>query len=274
MVDYRKHEHSDHVGDTQNDLVGAGRSVVDAVYNKYLPLCGTYCRAVGYFSVESLKVGAEPYATFFQNNGTMRLLYGTYIGGSLNDAGRLNSEAVLQIEQTLEQNLHLADLLRRYPAEAFYVLHSRGRIAVKRVESTKVQKLSEHDPIYHEKLGIFIGDSSRVAFIGSANETVSAITGRNFELTYVIKDHTAVCEIVERFNQMWEGEISGWRVVETHAIDSYTSETGASGRVNIDAIRLGWVGRDISDLRPDPTAEAVRLSLGVSVEKMQELLRT
>jgi superfamily II DNA or RNA helicase len=187
----------------------------------YRPLLGCavrYDRAVGYFSSSTLRTCATELRGFVGRNGRIRLVVGCLVS-------KADIEALLQqgLAEDAAEKIFLRDeFLRRLDeiersdravAQAFARLVAAG-VAELRFAFRK-------DGIYHEKFGIFEdGEGVKIAFIGSINETASALTrGVNHESFSVYQSTEPMFyaaygyRLEEKFEELWNGRTVNTRVV-------------------------------------------------------------
>lgn len=176
-----------------------------------------YDRAVGFFSAGMLSIAAQGLSALIENDGTMRLI----IGGELDEPDfraieegyellNISARFGIQIARTID---NIEDALFQRRLEALSWLVGSGRLAIKIALKQR--------GMYHEKIGILTDKADdKVVFVGSANETVSALLPDfNFESINVfeywrpeLKPHCDPYMI--GFEKLWAN-----RAKRTHVID-------------------------------------------------------
>src|SRR5262249_25508023 len=144
------------------------------LYEKCLPLCSRFDRAVGFFASSAFAVCPGAFRQFFQNRGRIRMVCSPVLDRGDIDAIYRGYRERAQIIRTPSLDLLVGD--------GREVIQTRARltswlVATGRLEIRIALRESNYrNHIYHEKLGLF-GDRSDdwVAFAGSANESLSGI---------------------------------------------------------------------------------------------------
>lgn len=193
------------------------QSVMDDFYRPLLTNACSYSRAVGYFSAGTLLACARELATFIGNAGEIRLVVGCFISEeelASVPVGDLEQSERLVLRQQLEAELKQLEELDLTAAAFFAKLVSSG--------IAKLRFAVRTAGIYHEKFGVFVdAGGQRVAFIGSANETLAALTaGGNHESISVFSSlereiYDAYGMPLEtRFEDLWQGKTKLTRIYE------------------------------------------------------------
>lgn len=168
-----------------------------------------YKRAVGYFSAQMLCHAAQGLAALYENGGQCQLVIGDPLDDDEYDAvkkGYNHKRLYERIESTL--NAHIYDSehpLYKNRLALIGALTARGLLEIKFAYRSR--------GMYHDKSGVFIdAESNRIAFSGSANETVSALLPENnIESIFAYPSwRTEVyalygAEIEERLERLWNG---------------------------------------------------------------------
>jgi len=128
-----------------------------------------YSRAVGYFSSSALEAFGVPLADFVKRDGRIRLVTSVELSASDLEAIRSGTHRQDVCEHRLER------IIDEEFAEGVGDGTARlGRlIELNRLE-IRIAVPKEGTGIYHEKIGIFVGDGVYVAFTGSSNESRNA----------------------------------------------------------------------------------------------------
>ena len=152
----------------------------DLVNDFYVPCLNRsvlYQRAVGYFTSTSLAVAASGIANLIHTGGKIQLIASpelTIEDIEAIDKGQATNEDI--INQAANRSFtEIKDMLIKDRLEALAWMVSTGSLAVKlALRVSKSGKLMSG--IYHEKIGVFSDNyGNQVAFIGSGNETGSAL---------------------------------------------------------------------------------------------------
>jgi superfamily II DNA or RNA helicase len=186
----------------------------DALAAFFLPAfaaASRYDRAVGYFSSSALECFAEPFGRFVQFGGTVRLITSVELREADVEIIRsgVGGEALCaeRISEIIDREFGdgtVSNGLRRLGA-----LLEAGRLEI------KIATPSEGRGIYHEKVGVFFGDSDDefVAFSGSTNESREALV-HNYECIDVYPSWEAPSRAQRKkvhFDALWEGVAPGAR---------------------------------------------------------------
>lgn len=194
---------------------------VDVLNEFYRPLLRhavRYDRAVGYFSSSTLRSCADELKDFIRNDGRIRFVVGCLI--SQNDIEALRQQGLSEDEAEraflrtiLLEQLEALEESDIKSAQTFAKLVASGVVELKFA-------LRSHG-IYHEKIGLFEdADGLKVAFIGSMNETESALTqGLNHESFSVYQSVEPMfyaaygAELERRFEDLWSGRTKNTRIL-------------------------------------------------------------
>ena len=191
----------------------------DVMATFYRPILGrsiSYRRAVGYFSAAALLACARELAHFIKGGGSIKFIVGCFVS-------RQEIEAVpLEQRDELEQEIIRQELIKQL--QALEEIDFDAATLLARLLSSGVAELRvavRKNGLYHEKYGIFEDFyGSKIAFIGSANETLAALTqGSNHESfsaysssePHIYQSYGAVLEA--RFEKLWTGGSKGTRVL-------------------------------------------------------------
>lgn len=205
-LNFRRHYDSD-----EHDVLGE-------FYRPALASAVRYDRAVGYFSSSTLRGCSMELRNFVGRSGKIRLVVGCLISNT--DIEALTYQGLAQDEA--EKAVLRAEFIRqldeiersdRTAAEAFAKLVAAG--------IAELRFAFRSEGIYHEKFGIFEDSNGyKVAFIGSMNETASALTqGINHESFSVYQSNEPIfysaygVTLEERFENLWLGHTKNTKVV-------------------------------------------------------------
>lgn len=181
-----------------------------------------YDRAVGYFSSAAFRACAKELAAFVGNSGGIRLVVGCLVAQADIDALKGKGVEGSGAERQLLRN----ELRRQLLSLAESDLDAATMLAKLIVSGVAQLKFAVRtDGIYHEKFGVFEdAHGLKVAFIGSANETESALTyGMNHEsfAVYQSKEPSIYSaygsELEDRFERLWQGRTTKTRIHELDA---------------------------------------------------------
>lgn len=201
----------------QDDYRSDRDNLISDFYIPCLENSKTYDRAVGFFSSTSMAVLADGLMSFVRTGGKMRLVASPQLSEE-------DIEAIAQglqqrdriVEQALVRELErdLEPLVRDRLACLAWLL-AQGILEIK----LAVPKNIRNRGIYHEKLGVFSDqDGNVIAFMGSANESVTALVD-NFECLDVyaswiegVKERAF--RKAEHFERLWNNGTSKVEVME------------------------------------------------------------
>ncbi len=190
--------------------------LADDLYEKCLPQCSHFDRAVGFFSASVFAACPEGFRAFFTSGGRMRVVCCPILSQSDIEAihnGYFDRPTLIRSA--------CPEVLTNGRAKALLEIHrltswliATGRLDVR--IALRDSRGGNH--IYHEKLGLF-GDRTGnwIAFSGSANETLSGIEG-NFEAIDVFRswspeERRRVDQKLRAFKQLWRNETAGVEVI-------------------------------------------------------------
>lgn len=195
-------------------------NLLKAFYVPALARATSYDRSVGYFRSSALAVAARGLSHFINGGGTLRLLVGAAITAGDRDAliGRTSLDG--EFATRLAQQLVTADEVARRRLEVLAWLARERRLEVRIALAVDSQGEplvgGDHDPYFHEKIGILrdaLGDG--VAFMGSVNESETAWRS-NFEAFSVYASWDAAAPHftfwANKFEEHWAGRMVGFRV--------------------------------------------------------------
>lgn len=206
-LDILRHYHSD------------SEDILSEFYRPLLSQSVRYDRAVGFFSSATFKTCALELRDFIARNGKVRLIIGCL-------TNKADVDAIS--ETTTAKDDHSREVIRRQliqyfdeligidlnSARTFAALISAGIVTIRFA-------LRDHG-IYHEKFGVFEDcEGARIAFIGSLNETSSAMDPfKNHESisvydsrdTYIFREYGEPLE--RRFEALWRGDTKNTRIYD------------------------------------------------------------
>ncbi|MFS0862045.1 DEAD/DEAH box helicase family protein [Fredinandcohnia sp. 179-A 10B2 NHS] len=192
------------------------RSDNDQIHKDFYEGCLTesikYDRAVGYFTSDSLSVIAKGLDTFLERQGTIRLIANPYLTAEDVEAIRLGYKAKVDVvSQSLLRQLEInEEAIRNDTLNTLAWLIYQNKLEIKIAFTT-------NNSLYHEKFGIFYDEEgNKVAFSGSANETVGGIRN-NFEKIDVFwreTDSERIEDMVVDFENLWSNNTNGLSVIE------------------------------------------------------------
>ncbi|MDG1143852.1 MAG: DEAD/DEAH box helicase family protein [Burkholderiales bacterium] len=190
--------------------------VLGEFYRPLLKGAVRYDRAVGYFSSSTFKSCASELASFIGRDGKVRIVIGCLtndadIGALEEDLGELRSQEQSQLRHDIEEYLNKLVGDDPLAAQTFSKMVSSGVVDIKFAFRDR--------GIYHEKYGVFEDQLGfKVAFLGSINETSSALAGDNHESFSVYQSlSTSVYAsygqpIEDKFEELWNGRTKKTRV--------------------------------------------------------------
>lgn len=198
----------------------SGTHELDAdFFQPCLAQCASYDRAVGYFTSHALAVWANAVPRMLSGpDASVRLVVGPILLPE--DRAALlelaEEEARMHYRQRMADTMLQEALTRLLSGsdqarlELFSWLVATGRLQIRFAFPAHVPDAE----LYHEKFGIFyFPNGARVAFTGSANETVGGYR-QNFEYVDVFRswipgDVARVTSKVEKFEATWHGSTPG-----------------------------------------------------------------
>lgn len=198
------------------DLKFKYRSDADTIhadfYSKVIAESVQYDRAVGYFTSGSLGVIAKGLETFLHSDGYIRIIANPHLTAEDIDAIQRGYQAKYDIvvRSLLRQIEICEDTIRDDTLNTLAWLIYEDKLDIKIA-------FTNNNSLYHEKFGIFYDNNgSRVAFSGSANETLGGIRD-NFEKIDVFwkeYDRTRIDDMVQDFERLWNNTTNGLEVME------------------------------------------------------------
>ena len=207
--------------------------IYDDFYNKCLNESIYYDRAAGYFTSGSLAVIAEGLEKFIEKDGHIRMIVNPHLSKEDIEAIELGHKAKYDvIAATLLRQVQFCNETIQKDA-----LHTLAWLIYQEKLEIKVA-FTKNNSLYHEKFGIFYDDQeNKVAFSGSANETVGGIRD-NFEKIDVFwknQDTERINDMVRDFENLWNDDTSGLSVVPIpevlkETIATYQKERGTIKR--------------------------------------------
>lgn len=180
-----------------------GGDVIANFFVRCLSVATRYDRAVGYFTSDGLSVAARGLSAFVSRDSRARLVASPHLTQQDIDA---MTRGLRAREDLVERRL--LDAIAEAPAPPDGLVFLSWLVAHRRLD-VKVAVPTAGPGIYHEKVGIFEDeDGCRVAFGGSANETVGGLI-TNFEAIDVFFSWDGSSPRVERkaanFDRLWSG---------------------------------------------------------------------
>lgn len=181
-------------------------------YSKVMAQSVQYDRAVGYFTSGSLGVIAKGLETFLHSDGYIRIVANPHLTAEDIDAIRLGYRAKYDvIVRSLLRQIELCEETIRedtFNTLAWLIYEDKLDIKI---------AFTNNNSLYHEKFGIFYDrEGNRIAFTGSANETLGGIRD-NFEKIDVFwkdYDRTRIDDMVQDFESLWSNTTNGLTVIE------------------------------------------------------------
>lgn len=179
-------------------------------------------RAAGYFSSAIFALAPLAYADFFERGGKIRLVSSTQL--TLNDAKALSEAGPGESMDSL-----IAEF-KKIAADPHSPFHLLSRILSSLIHSgaleMKFARPTSGAGVFHDKYGVFENASGdRVSFIGSANETAFAWSGRhNHEKIEIFRswnrhDARRIDDHTSSFDAIWANELKGYEVKESRQFE-------------------------------------------------------
>ena len=173
-------------------------------YERCLPVSRSFSRGVGFFATTCFLAAPEAFSGFFENGGVQKVVCCPIL---------TPRDVELLRKVFLDRKSALAG------CKESEISFSQGRldktvswlVASGRLELRIAVVRNSRRNIYHEKIGIFEDSAeNRVAFTGSANETLSGLQ-KNFEVVDIFRSWEAseqkrVRRKVSDFDALWDGE--------------------------------------------------------------------
>lgn len=200
----------------QLDLKYKYRSDYDQIYVDFYEKCleqaAFYDRAVGYFTSNSLGVLAKGLETFLEKDGSIRMIANPHLSKEDVEAIRLGYKAKYDvIANSILRQIELTEKTIREDA-----LNTLAWLIYKEKLQIKIA-FTKNNSLYHEKFGVFYdSEGNRVAFSGSANETLGGIRD-NFEKIDVFwkeNERERIDDMVLDFENLWSNQTNGLTVIE------------------------------------------------------------
>lgn len=192
-----------------------GSNLVKDFYTPCLRNATRYCRAVAYFTSNSLALNVNGLSSFIRRGGQINLVTGPKLMSDDIEAIRHGYEAKEQnIDSTLgcdfEQISHDRLTLLAW-------LIANGHLDIKIACPSDSNTLHPH-AVYHEKTGIFLDENNNaVAFSGSSNETVGGLLN-NFESIDVHLSwddrQERVQQKIGNFKRLWDNNTDKLEVID------------------------------------------------------------
>ncbi|MGD7054227.1 DEAD/DEAH box helicase family protein [Sutcliffiella horikoshii] len=181
-------------------------------YDKCLQEASQYDRAVGYFTSNSLSLIAKGLEAFFEKDGTIRMIVNPHLTFEDVEAIELGYKAKYDvISRALLRQIEMSEESIREDA-----LNTLAWLIYQNKLEIKVA-FTNNNSLYHEKFGVFYDkQGNRVAFSGSANETVGGMQN-NFEKIDVFwreNDMERIEDMVVDFENLWSDKTNGLTIVE------------------------------------------------------------
>ncbi|WP_174733242.1 DEAD/DEAH box helicase family protein [Mesobacillus harenae] len=181
-------------------------------YSKVIEKSIQYDRAVGYFTSGSLSVIARGLETFLHEDGQIRLIANPHLTAEDIDAIRLGYRA--------KSDVIASSLLRQIEPNEENIRDDTLNILAWLIYEDKLDvkiAFTDNNSLYHEKFGIFYDkEGHRIAFSGSANETLGGMRD-NFEKIDVFwkeHDRNRIDDMAQDFDNLWSNTTNGLTVIE------------------------------------------------------------
>ena len=199
-------------------LSSEDRNLLEDFYIPALQESTLYKRAVGYFSAQMLCHAAQGLSALYENEGKCQLVIGDPLDDDEYEAvkkGESLKSLYARIESTLQGHLASSEHpLYKNRLALLGALTARGLLEIKFAYRSW--------GMYHDKTGLFIDqDGNRIAFSGSANETVAALLPeKNVESIFTYPSWRQEIyelygeKIEERLDRLWDGTAYNTLTVE------------------------------------------------------------
>ena len=188
------------------DLKYKYRSANDQIYLDFYKKClesaTRYDRAVGYFTSSSLSVLANGLDVFLERNGMIRIISNPYLTKEDVDAIEFGYKA--------KEDVIVECLLRPFQLNQQTIEHDAFNTLAWLIYKDKLQikiAFTKNNSLYHEKFGIFYDWlGNKIAFSGSANETVGGIRDNFEKIDVFFKEHDKerIEDMVNDFESLWD----------------------------------------------------------------------
>lgn len=195
------------------------RSNKDNIYNDFYIPCilnsNKYYRAAGYFTSNSLVLLAKGLESFIYNGGTIKIVASPILSEDDLEAIKLGEKNKIIEDIILKELTPTKEMIENDTLNILAWLIKKGILEIK-IAFTK-----DLSGIYHEKFGIFMDENTKIAFIGSANETTGGLKN-NFEsievfikkdLTTDDRDSLRVEEKLSNFEDLWDNKTQNLEVM-------------------------------------------------------------
>lgn len=162
---------------------------------------------LGFFSSSGIRSLAQGFALFIANGGKMRIVINHLLSPQDKNAIKTGQEHLIKDfeERILSDIEKLTQILSKEDEHFFQCLSYL--ISINRVAF--IATVSTHGGLGHDKYGIFADEKgNKVAFIGSANFSQSALESNGETITIFTSSHDSkrVEEYQNLFNASWEGD--------------------------------------------------------------------
>ncbi len=199
----------------QSEYRSDGANLVKDFYTPCLRKATRYCRAVAYFTSNSLALNVKGLSTFIRHGGQMNLVTGPKL---MSDDIEAIQHGYKAKEKNLDSSLDCdfeAVFHDRLMLITWLIAH--GHLDIKIAYPSDSNTTYPH-AIYHEKTGVFLDDNNNaIAFSGSSNETVGGLLN-NFESidVHCSWDDTQerVQQKVENFKKLWDNSTDKLEVID------------------------------------------------------------
>jgi superfamily II DNA or RNA helicase len=246
-----------------------GHRILKEVINPVLKHSSSYDRLTGYFTVQSLVSVAAGLESLYRSNGKMRLVIGIHdVDFDLVAAKALGSLFTREIVEEYKMRFldEVGKLSELTEISAIAGIAWMIRLGLLEVRIAAPKNTSG---IFHQKRMIFRDKNNNViAGTGSLNETVGGLYNvEEMQFSFSWKsDEDMTRELVDSFNEIWEGNAEDVEVIELHEdfasailqqIDHETNPFEIQAKSNQDSSQL----RKLVDLiRLSPTYAPFNLS--------------
>jgi superfamily II DNA or RNA helicase len=198
------------------DLKFKYRSDFDQIYqdfySKVIEKSIQYDRAVGYFTSGSLGIISRGLETFLRSDGVIRIVANPHLTEEDVKAIQLGYKAKYDViaSNLLKQIEMCEQTIREDSLNTLAWLIYEDKLDIKIA-------FRENNALYHEKFGIFYdNEGNRIAFSGSANETLGGMRD-NFEKIDVFwkdYDKTRIDDMAQDFENLWSNTTNGLTVMD------------------------------------------------------------
>lgn len=191
------------------------RSNKDNIYNDFYIPCilnsNKYYRAVGYFTSNSLVLLAKGLEKFIYKGGTIKIVASPMLSADDLEAIKLGEKNKLIERVILKELFPTKEMIENDTLNILAWLIEKGILEIK-IAFTK-----DLSGIYHEKFGIFMDETTKIAFTGSVNETIGGLKN-NFESIDVFfssnnGDNLRIEEKLANFEELWNNRTKNLEVI-------------------------------------------------------------